>query len=424
MRSVEHNALAAFYRDHLEHAVLPFWLDRADADRGGVFTCLDNVTGQRRSDDKFVWSQARWAWTMAHAARMAARGTLTLPHEVLLHHARSTADFLLRHAFLENGSVAYLLTADGTKKEFLPGKGHDLSFFADGFVILALTGVARATGEGAYLDRALACYDALRARLASGAVRSEPYPLPARCHAHAWPMIMLNVAQELERALLAAGHARASDLAAAGLADMDAILDRYVRADGLVREVVCEDGRDTLLTRHVTPGHAIESMWFVMEQAVRHGRDDAVASAAQVVERSFQAGWDPLHGGLFRYVVPGGSAPSGPAAGPFEQLILDTWDTKIWWPHSEALYASLLGAALTGSSALRDVHDAVHAYTFATFPHPDPAVGEWIQIRDRQGRPLDKVVGLPVKDPYHVTRNLLLLVELLADGVEARTVAA
>ncbi len=420
MPAADRTALAAFYREHLEHVVLPFWLDRAaDGERGGVFTCLDNVTGQRVSDDKFVWSQARWAWTMAHAARMAERGVLSLPHALLVHHARTTADFLLRHAFLDDGAVAYLLAADGTKKEFIPGKGHDLSFFADGFVILALSGVARATGDDIYLEQALRSYDALRERLAHGAVRSEPYPLPAGCHAHAWPMIMLNVAQELERALLAAGHPRASDLVVDGLADMDAVLS-YVRVDGLVQEVVCEGGRDTLLTRHVTPGHAIESMWFVLEQAARHGRDDAIATAARVIERSFQAGWDPDHGGLFRYVVPGGPAPTGPAEGPFEKLILDTWDTKIWWPHSETLYASLLGATLTGSAGLRNVHDVVHDYTFATFPNPDASLGEWIQIRDRQGQPLDKVVGLPVKDPYHVTRNLLLLVELLGEGVEAR----
>jgi N-acylglucosamine 2-epimerase len=405
--------------------VLPFWLDRAaDAERGGIFTCLDNVTGRRVSDDKFVWSQARWAWTMAHAARMARRGALSLPHDLLLHHARATADFLLRHAFLEDGAVAYLLAADGTKKEFLPGKGHDLSFFADAFVILALAGVGRATGDDAYVERAVRAYDGLRARLAEGSVRSEPYPLPSGCRAHAWPMIMLNVAQELERALLALGDARAPGLARDGLADMNAILDGFVRPDGLVQEVVCDDGADTLLTRHVTPGHAIESMWFVMEQAARHDRPAAVATAARVVERSFEAGWDPAYGGLFRYVVPGGPEPSGPAQGPFERLILETWDTKIWWPHSETLYAALLGAALTGSTALRDVHDAVHAYTFATFPNPDRRVGEWIQIRDRRGRPLDKVVGLPVKDPYHVTRNLLLLVELLAEGVERRTVDA
>jgi len=421
----DRSALATFYRDHLERDVFPFWLERAaDGERGGVFTCLDNVSGRRVADDKFVWSQARWAWTTAHAARMAARGALDLPADLLLHHARSTADFLMRHVFLDDGSVAYLLTADGDKKEFLPGKGHDLSFFADGFVILALAGVGRATGEERYLLRALEAYDGLRARLATGRVRSEPYPLPPGCHAHAWPMIMLNVAQELERALLAFGHPRAADLAADGLVDMDAVLNGYVRPDGLVQEVVCADGRDGLLTRHVTPGHAIESMWFVMEQAARHGREDAVARAAWVVERSFQAGWDPVHGGLFRYVVPGQAVPTGAADGPFERLILDTWDTKIWWPHSETLYASLLGEALTGSDALRAMHDTVKAYTFATFPNPDRSVGEWIQIRDRQGRPLDKVVGLPVKDPYHLTRNLLLLVELLGEGVERRTVGA
>jgi N-acylglucosamine 2-epimerase len=79
---------------------------------------------------------------------------------------------------------------------------------------------------------------------------------------------------------------------------------------------------------------------------------------------------------------------------------------------------------VTGEARYRELHDRTHAYTFATFPNPDPGIGEWIHIRDRLGRPIDKVVGLPVKDPYHVTRNLLLLVELLLEGVAARTTDA
>lgn len=417
--------LGRFYRDHLERVVLPFWLDRAvDAERGGVFTCIENESGRRVSDDKFVWSQARFAWLMAHAARMAGRGVLSGDATVYLEHARRTVDFLSDHAFLEDGSVAYLLEADGRKKEFLPGKGHDISFFADAFVILALAGTARATGEAAYLERALATYDRVRERLASGHVRSEPYPLPEGCRPHAWPMIMLNVAQELELALRECDHDRRTEIAGDGLRDMDAILDGFVRDDGLVQEVRCDAGPPSLLTRHVTPGHAIESMWFVIEQAARHDRPDAVRRAIEVIKASFDAGWDAEHGGLFRYVVPGEAEPTGPAEGPFERLILETWDTKIWWPHSEALYAAALGAQLAGDADLRAIHDRVHAYTFATFPHPDPAIGEWIQIRDRRGRPLDKVVGLPVKDPYHVTRNLLLLVELFEEGVVARTTDA
>ena len=133
--------LAEFYREHLEEVILPFWLETTlDEERGGLFNCVDDVTGQRVSDDKFVWSQARWAWTAAHAARMADRGLLDVDADRLRRHAQLTADFLLEHAFLGaaqgRGNVAYLLTADGARREFLPGKGHDISFFADCFVTL------------------------------------------------------------------------------------------------------------------------------------------------------------------------------------------------------------------------------------------------------------------------------------------------
>jgi len=430
--------LAEFYREHLEEVILPFWLDTTlDEERGGLFNCVDNVTGKRVSDDKFVWSQARWAWTAAHAARMADRGLLDVDADRLRRHARLTADFLLEHAFLEGGedgrgNVAYLLSAEGHKREFLPGKGHDISFFADCFVALALTGVARATGESGYLEEALGVYRSVRRRLASGAVRSEPYPLPAGARAHAWPMIMLNVAQELERALRAAGDPRAGSLAVDALADMDSVLDDFVRPDHLVTEVVVPGDESSLLARHITPGHAIESMWFVMEQAITHGRTDAVAKARAVIAASYRAGWDSVHGGLFRYVVPAPSGAAGPNGrrpegtpdGPFESLIVDTWDGKIWWPHSETLYATLLATAATGDGSMRSLHDRMFAYTFATFPNPDRGVGEWIHIRDRRGEPLPRVMGLPVKDPYHVTRNLLLLVELLTEGVEGRTTKA
>jgi N-acylglucosamine 2-epimerase len=42
-------------------------------------------------------------------------------------------------------------------------------------------------------------------------------------------------------------------------------------------------------------------------------------------------------------------------------------------------------------------------------------VREWLQIRTRDGAPQDKVVALPVKDPFHITRNLVLILELLSE---------
>lgn len=412
--------LLAFYRDHLERVVLPFWLGAPiDRTNGGVFSCLGNRDGRRVSGDKFTWSQGRFAWLMARAARMSRAGLIGGDPTPLLDIARHTVAFLDRHVFLDDGHCAYLLSEHGDKKEFLPGQGHDLSFFADCFVLVGFAEYARASGERAPLERALACYDGVRARLADGSARSEPYPLPPGCRAHAVPMIMLNVAQELAATLEAFAHARADEVRAHATADMDAIFETFWRPDHTLAEIVCEGGGERLLTRHITPGHAIESMWFVMQEAQRRGRPERIEAAVRVIERSFALGWDEEHGGLLRFVAPDGAPPQGRAEGRYERLILDSWDTKIWWPHSETLYATLLGHALSGDPAMLRIYNRTHAYTFATFPNPDPAVGEWIQIRDRQGRPLDQVVGLPVKDPYHILRNLLSIVALLTGGPEA-----
>lgn len=93
---------------------------------------------------------------------------------------------------------------------------------------------------------------------------------------------------------------------------------------------------------------------------------------------------------------------------------LSGWDDKLWWVHSEALYTTLLCYFRGGGTDFLDWHDRIFDYTFRTFPNTDPSVREWIQIRRRDGAPQEKTVALPVKDPYHITRNLILLLELLS----------
>ena len=97
-----------------------------------------------------------------------------------------------------------------------------------------------------------------------------------------------------------------------------------------------------------------------------------------------------------------------------ERLIRETWSSKLWWPHSEALYASLLAYRVGGKGSDARWYERLHGYVFDTFPNPDASVGEWIQIRDRAGAPMDKVVALPVKDPFHIVRNVLAVLELLS----------
>ncbi|GIP41174.1 N-acylglucosamine 2-epimerase [Paenibacillus sp. J31TS4] len=421
MKGTNTKEQAAFYRDHLTGQLLPFWLDGAlDRIRGGVYTCYSNDGSRRVSTDKYVWSQGRFVWLLAKLAGMTGRYALPYSREELLGHARLTIEFLNRYAFLANGNCAFLLTEEGDKKESLPGRGYDTSIFVDAFVLMGFAEYAKEARDTEVLEKAFRLFDRMEARIAAGEARTEPYLLPDGCRAHSLPMIMLNTAQVLAEAAEALGHPRAAGTTDRATAYMEDILDTFVQPDGLLAEVLLADGtvdRTRMLTRHVNPGHTIEDMWFVMHQALRIGSRERISQAVRVAKAAFAAGWDEENGGLLHYVDLEGGPPRGAVGeGAFERNVRDTWESKLWWVHSEALYTSLLGYRLTGDEELLGWYEKTHAYTFATFPNPDPEVGEWIQIRDREGRPEEKVVALPVKDPYHIIRNVLLLLELLEGG--------
>ena len=95
------------------------------------------------------------------------------------------------------------------------------------------------------------------------------------------------------------------------------------------------------------------------------------------------------------------------------------WGDKLWWVHSEALYTSLLCYQKSRNPDFLNIFKKVFAYTFSTFPNRNPEVREWIQIRERSGKPAEKVVALPVKDPFHIIRNLIMLLELLHKEIPA-----
>lgn len=402
--------LLAFYRDHVEQVLLPFWMPAVDTVHGGIFTCFDNRGVTRVSTDKYTWSQGRFVWLWSRAARMMRDGMLTGDAELFLAQAGQAVSFLRRHVFLPYGNCMYVLGADGE------AKSDDASLYADCFVLLGFSEYAAVSGDAETLDEAMAIYDRLVARLDTGDFRTDPYPIPAGYRAHSLAMVKLRFTQALRAAARTLGHARAEELAVAELAAVEVLLDTFAQADGAVLEMIPPGPAeaDTILARHATPGHTLESMWFVLRTAVSNRKPEWVERACRSIAWAVELGWDEEFGGLYRYTDREGGRPRGVATGNgYEALMMDTWDTKIWWPHSEAVFSTLAAATVSGDEALRAWHARVHEYVFRTFPNPDRAVGEWIQIRDRMGAPLDKCVALPVKDPYHILQNLLLCVELL-----------
>jgi len=419
----------AFYIRHLTTALLPFWLDRSpDREHGGFCTCFDNVTGQLLSEDKFTWSQGRITWVWA---KLAGMGIFTPDERArFLELARSSATFLMEHCLLPGDRCVFLMTRDGTPKPQAPGMPLDSSIYADCFVILGLAHYAAVSGDRASLDFARRVYRSVSARIASGRFNTEPYPIPAGYKVHGIPMILLNTSQELAYGLSSHGlNDEAAEVMAGADGYLAEIRTRFVADDGALHEMVTLDNRfvaDNLLGRYVNPGHTIEDAWFWIHQATaRHvpgtcevpGTSAIILQAARIIKRAFEIGWDREYGGLLLFADQDGGPPTGSVAGledeRMAQKVQADWGSKLWWVHSEALYTTLLAWRLTGDEEFLALYRRVFDYTFRTFPNPDPTVGEWIQIRDRQGRPEQRVVALPVKDPFHIIRNVAQIIDLL-----------
>lgn len=397
-------------RTHLTADVLAWWATHGPDDaHGGVLTCWDNAGTRLVSTDKYTWSQGRWAWLTARVAQAARAGVLDLDAEQYARWSIGTSTFVRDHALLPDGRLAYRTDQAGSPQPE-PRGGLAASVFADLFAALGFAGTAQVDPDGGW--GRLADEVLLRSAelVAAGAAPTEPYPVPAGHGSLSLPMMLLGVGEQVHRVT---GSAESADVVArAGRA----LVEQHIAGDDVAEMPTRDPGRqDLLITRHRTPGHALELVWFAL-----HARDlltgtglDDVALLTRCALRACESGWDEEHGGLLRYVDVDGGPPRGRTLGdPYEELVTDTWDTKLWWPHAEAVYALALLESRAPDAELSAWSRRVADYTMATFPEGDGR--EWTQIRTRTGEPLEKVVALPVKDPFHVARALLLLTELEA----------
>ncbi len=188
-----------------------------------------------------------------------------------------------------------------------------------------------------------------------------------------------------------------------------AAMRHYEPARGVFLEHARADGADGAEGRFVfdspdarllNPGHSIEMAWFLL-LVLRRQPDAALqARVLHALESTLEFGWDREHGGLFYFMDIEGRPPL-----PLESTM------KLWWPHTEALYAVILAYATTRDAKWLDWLSRLDAYTFDHFS--DPEHGEWFGYCDRQGQPTNTCKGNNYKGFYHVPRCLLFSVQAL-----------
>ncbi|GIP34621.1 AGE family epimerase/isomerase [Paenibacillus sp. J2TS4] len=422
MESLDRQALLDFYTDHLQNTLLPFWLRSVDWEDGGYYNCYDNTGEVLVSEDKYTWSQGRFVWMYAKLASTTADIFNEEERKQFLNLARHGAEFLKKHCLLDNGHCTFVMDKQGNPKVNTPGDSYDSSIFADCFVIAGLAKYAAEAGDNETLAFARKLYDSVTDRIDRNEYYMAPYPTPKGYKSHNIPMILLNVTQELWEASVSLKDTDTDRLAANMKRDMDEITLHFRDDSGVLNEKILADNRreDTLLGRYCNPGHVIEDMWFLIHAAQKLNLESYIPQAIQTTRKMVELGWDSEHGGLLLFIdrcggPPVGEAPAGLENEPMVKQIRDNWANKLWWPHSEALYTTLLCYRLSGDEQFVCDYKKIHDYTFSTFPNPNKEVGEWIQIRKQNGEPIDKVVALPVKDPYHIIRNVIYIIELLHD---------
>ena len=165
-------------------------------------------------------------------------------------------------------------------------------------------------------------------------------------------------------------------------------------------EILGADNRelDTPEGRDFQPGHGIECAWMLLVEALRLENSELMDTALTMLKWHIVKGWDEDYGGFYWFLNIDGKTP-------FKK----GWDNKPWWSPAEALIGLMLAYEETSDAWYSDWFDRVHEYAFRIFP--DRENGEWYQMCDRRGRPVEQVVALPVKDPFHLPRAVMFIIQ-------------
>lgn len=379
--------LLAIYRDGLLHDTLPFWIDHCvDREYGGFMTALDR-DGTVVDTDKSIWVQGRFSWLLATLYSEVE------PRPEWLELSRHGIDFLRRYGFDADGRMFFQVTREGRplrKRRYI---------FSETFAVAALAAYARAAGDDEARQQAVDLFKLIEHYLLTPGLlppKVNPEVRPAK--ALAIPMIMIVTAQILRQA---------SD---------DPICQRWI--DGSIAEIerdfmkpefeavletVGPNGEfiDHFDGRTLNPGHAIEAAWFIMQEAqYRQGDQRLLQLGTTILDWMWRRGWDEQYGGLFYFRDVRGLP------------VQEYWqDMKFWWPHNEAIIATLMAYQMTGDPRYARWHQMVHDWSYAHFP--DPEYGDWFGYLHRDGRVSVPLKGNMWKGPFHLPRMQLRCWQIL-----------
>lgn len=373
------------YEKELIDSVIPFWEDHCvDKEFGGYFTSLDR-DGSVYDTEKYMWMQWRIVYMFATFYASSYR------QERWLDIAKQGFDFLTEHGKSADGTYYFALNRQG-EPTMAPS-----NIFSDCFAAMGAAALYKATGDARYKAEADSAMHNYIRRMDNPKGRWEKaQPAKAKRLSHGHFMILANLCSVMKDCL-GTDEYEADCRRAVGTvlekfwSDEHQVLFENVNPDGTFDLTSCEG-------RFINPGHGLESMWFVMNYAERIGDQAMIRKAADIVKALLSFGKDKEYGGIYYFM--------DVLNKPHLEL---QWDMKLWWPHNEAILATLFAYRLTGETYYLDQFKEIDQWAWAHFK--DPEYPEWFAYLNRRGEPTHMLKGGKWKTMFHLPRCLFVALD-------------
>jgi mannose/cellobiose epimerase-like protein (N-acyl-D-glucosamine 2-epimerase family) len=187
---------------------------------------------------------------------------------------------------------------------------------------------------------------------------------------------------------------------------LDAVMNRHWNPEfGLNNEILAHDFSrpPNDLARFVYTGHGIETLWMVMDEAVRRKDRALFELAAARLRRTVEVAWDGVYGGVFRSL---------------NDVDKNLWFTdKVLWAQEEALIGMMLAAEHTGNAWARRRFAKLYNYIHEKWPLAKYGFSLWDNATDRKVTFVlhsNRIENF--HHPRHLMLNLLAASRLLANG--------
>ncbi|MBT7593798.1 MAG: hypothetical protein HN559_02780 [Gemmatimonadetes bacterium] len=365
------------YRSDLFDDYVPFWRTSGfDFELGG-FMCAVADDGTQLNTEKSMWYQGRGLWT----------------HSFLYNHfggdehlemARLTKDFVLKHGRDKEGNWVTSMDREGRITGDADRMGYAALFLAEG-----LQEYAKAADDEETMDLAIdvfwqgtKLYNDPDRDVNQGYIPVS-YPGMRVGGFEMVTIVLLN--SLLQKRSDAALEARMSNA-------LENVTERFWHPEYRLNNEALDHNfnrRDDENEDFVYLGHAIETFWMILHEALRRQDPALFDLAAERLKRHIEVAWDDVYGGFFRAMEVNGAL---------------TFD-KVLWLQEEVLIGTMILMEHTDLEWPAWWFDRTFHYVQEKFPLRQHGYPMWIMGGDRKVTYRPKTAR---KGNFHHPRHLML----------------